>query len=139
MGTELDVKNTRRTPRYPLEVDVEVTDLELGMHVKEKTKDLSLFGCWIDTSVVLPRSRKVRIEIVHEDQKMLAVGRVVYVRPDIGMGVAFIKVEPDDQQILGRWIRDLMWLPVLEGRMQSLREDIRLSFPANRPLEDILL
>lgn len=47
-----------------------------------------------NTSVTLPKSRKVRIEIVHEDEKMLAVGRVVYAEPDIGMGVAFIRVEP---------------------------------------------
>lgn len=109
--TGLKFKNTRRAPRYLLEVDVEVTDLESGMRVKEKTKDLSLFGCGIDTSVAFPRSRKVRIEIVHEDEKMLAVGRVVYAEADIGMGVAFIRVEPEDQRILERWIEQQMCPP----------------------------
>lgn len=82
------------------------------MRVKEKTKDLSLFGCGIDTSVVLPRSRKVGIEIAHEGEKMLAVGRVVYAEPDIGMGVAFIRVEPEDQRTLERWIEQQMCPPV---------------------------
>jgi hypothetical protein len=110
----LEFKNTRRAPRYSIEVDVEVTDLQSGMRIREKTKDLSLFGCGIDTSVVLPRSRKVRIEIVHEGEKMLALGRVVYARPDIGMGVAFISVEPEDQRILEKWIEEQMCLPVHE-------------------------
>jgi hypothetical protein len=99
-----DFSNTRRVPRYSFDVDVEVADLQSEMCIREKTKDLSLYGCGIDTSVVLPRSRVVRIKIAYEGATMVALGRVVYARPDIGMGVAFISVEPEDQRILERWI-----------------------------------
>lgn len=108
----MEFKNTRRAPRHPLEVDEDVTDLQSGMRIREKTKDLSLFGCGVDTPVVLPRSRKVKIEIMHEGEKMLAVTRVVYAEPDIGMGVAFIWVELEDQRILERWIEEQMCPPV---------------------------
>ena len=39
---KMETPSGRRAPRYPLAVDVELTNLESGIQIKERTKDLSL-------------------------------------------------------------------------------------------------
>jgi hypothetical protein len=54
-----------------------------------------------------PQGTKVRVRISHEGTTFTALGRVVFVLPNMGMGVTFTSVEQDEQAILQKWIANL--------------------------------
>lgn len=101
----------RRTPRYSLVVDIELTDLKLENQIKSKTKMLGLHGCGVDTVVLFPQGTGVKIKLSHQGAEVSAFARVVYATPALGMGVAFTAVEREDQRILENWIAEYLSIP----------------------------
>ncbi len=105
-------EQTRLSPRYFFAVDIELTDLQSHTQIHERTKDLSLFGCGVDTSQPFPQGTAVRIKLSHEDATVAAFARVVYASPELGMGLVFTRVDPENQRILEEWIAELMSMPM---------------------------
>jgi hypothetical protein len=100
-------QSTRRAPRLPLVVDVELTNLKSGIQIKERTRDLSLFGCGVGaTSLHFSAGTEVTLKLAYGGTEIVAFGRVIYARPDIGMGVAFTFIGTDDQKLLEAWLAD---------------------------------
>ncbi len=93
-----------RARRFSFHATIELTDLQSEAQTKEQTSDLSLFGCHVDTLKPLPAETKVRIKITHRSENFDALGKVVHTRPNSGMGILFIKIEPNDQLVLDKWI-----------------------------------
>ena len=110
VGNEL----VRGTPRYPLVVDIEMTDLQLEIQIRARTKMLSMFGCGVDTSEQFPRGTSVRIKLSHHGEEVGALARIIYSSSDLGMGVAFTKVELEDERILEWWIAEYLSIPTWE-------------------------
>jgi hypothetical protein len=88
-------------------VGIELTDVQSEAQIRERTSDLSLFGCHVDTRKLFPTGTRVRIRIAHRGANFAALGTVVYAGPKVGMGVAFTKIEQKDQLVLERWIDEL--------------------------------
>jgi len=89
--------DARRAVRHPLVVDVEVTDQVSGIKIKDRTKDLSLYGCGVSTATPFPVGTKVMLKMACGGEKpVIAFGKVVYGRPDIGMGIVFTMLELHD-------------------------------------------
>lgn len=106
------LKEQKRTPvrrarRYPFAAYVELTDLESEAHFEEITNDVSLFGCSVATTNSLPIGAKVRLRITHRGCHFTALGRIVYVRPYLEMGIVFTQVEDNDQATLEKWVSEL--------------------------------
>jgi hypothetical protein len=97
----------RRARRYPFAVHLELTDLDSETHLRERTTDLSLFGCGVATQDSFSIGAKVRIGITHKGSHFTALGRVIYVRPYREMGIAFTQIEENDQTTLEKWISEL--------------------------------
>jgi pyruvate formate-lyase activating enzyme-like uncharacterized protein len=97
----------RRAKRYPVALQVELTDLESETHLQERTTDLSLFGCGVATKDAFQVGSKVRIRIAHKASNFMAIGRIVYVRPYREMGILFTQIGENDQTILERWVSEL--------------------------------
>jgi hypothetical protein len=95
-------------PRYSFAVDIEVTDVQSGTEIRQRTNDLTLFGCGVNTSKPFPKGTRVRIKLSHGGADVAALARVAYARPEVGMGVVFTSVEPKDDRTLGGWITELM-------------------------------
>jgi len=72
-----------------------------------RTSDLSLFGCHVHTTSPFPEGTKVSLRISHGGASLATLGKVVYSKPNSGMGVAFGELEPRSQEILERWISSL--------------------------------
>jgi PilZ domain len=72
-----------------------------------RTSNLSLFGCYVCTTSPFPEGTKVSLRITHGGASLAAAGKVVYSKPNSGMGIAFIKLEPSSQAILDKWIASL--------------------------------
>jgi hypothetical protein len=72
-----------------------------------RTTNLSLFGCYVYTTGPLPEGTKVSLRITHGGTSLAALGKVVYSKPNSGMGVAFTTIEPLSQAILENWLVSL--------------------------------
>ena len=95
-----------RARRYSFHANIELTDLQSETRTKEQTSDLSLFGCRVDTLKHLPAGTKVRIKISYGSENFDALGKVVHVRQNLGMGILFTKIEANDQLVLDKWIAE---------------------------------
>jgi hypothetical protein len=105
-------EHARSSPRYSFVVDIELTDIESRTQIHERTKDLSLFGCGVETSKPFPQGTAVSIKLSHEDATVAGFARVVYASPQLGMGLVFTRVDPEHQRILEEWIAELMSIPM---------------------------
>ena len=96
-----------RARRYSFHASIDLTDLNSETQIREQTSDLSLFGCHVDTLRPLLPETRVRIRITHRSENFEALGRVVFVRPNLGMGIFFTRIESHDQLVLDKWIAEL--------------------------------
>ncbi len=94
----------RHAPRYPFIADAEVTEISSDTKLAAKTSDLSIGGCFLDMLNPSPQGTDVRITISHEGATFTALGSVVFILPNMGMGVLFTSVEHGQQAILQKWI-----------------------------------
>jgi len=104
---ESGVRDRRYSIRYPFAADAEMLDLESGTRVSGVTSDLSLGGCFLCARRTLEAGARVRATLTHEGQKvkMLAVVRVV--KPQVGVGLEFLDIDPDSNATLLAWIENL--------------------------------
>jgi hypothetical protein len=92
--------------------------------VVAQTTELSRFGCFIQTAKPYPRGTKVHVEIAEAGTTFIASGAVAYVT-DEGMGVVFSMVEPDNYEILAKWLS------------RTPRRSDRYSFNATAEVRDL--
>lgn len=97
----------RRHPRFPLIADAEVTEIVSGTKLRAKTSDLSAGGCFLDMLNPSPEDTEIAVRISHADTTFTARGKVVFVFPNMGMGVMFTDVPASQQTILQRWLAEL--------------------------------
>jgi hypothetical protein len=96
-----------RARRYPFVATIELTDTHSETKIQERTSNLSLYGCRVETHKPFPTGAKVRIRIAHRSANFVALGRVSFTSSDGRMGIAFTRIEPNDQTILEKWISEL--------------------------------
>jgi hypothetical protein len=106
-GNGMENRTTRRALSHSLIVDVQVIDLESGIHIRECTKDLNLYGCDVSTATPFAAGTKVVLKSANETENFTAFGKVIHGRRDIGMRIAFTIIEPEDQKLLEDWITGL--------------------------------
>jgi len=97
----------RRAPRYPFIAEAEAIEVSSNTKLAAKTSDLSIGGCFLDMLNPTPQGTEVRVRISHEGATFTALGRVVFILPNMGMGVTFTNIEQDQQAILQKWIANL--------------------------------
>jgi PilZ domain len=94
----------RHAPRYPFIAEAEVIEISSDTKLVAKTSDLSIGGCFLDMLNPTPQGTEVRVRISHETATFTALARVVFVLPNMGMGVVFTRMEPNQQVLLQQWI-----------------------------------
>jgi len=108
------MESTRRTPRYPFVAPAEVTPQPSGTKLETKVKELSLYGCYLDTPSPLPVRTRVTIKICGRDEFFEATATVIYANPMLGMGLVFREVRPGYMEVLRRWLLQAMQQTALE-------------------------
>src|SRR5262249_34329306 len=93
-----------RHPRHQFIADAVVVELESDTRFKAKTGDLSIGGCFLDMLNPSPEGTEVEITIVRRGLTFCAVGKVVFVFPNLGMGVAFTNIATSQMTILEEWL-----------------------------------
>jgi len=81
-----------------------VTDLRSEKLLTARTTNLSLFGCYVSTTNPFADGTRVSLRISHGGASLATFGKVIYSKPNSGMGIAFTQVEPTSQAILEKWI-----------------------------------
>jgi hypothetical protein len=63
-----------------------------------------MHGCYVDTRNPFPVQSKVKVTITHNEESFVALGTVAHAEPNIGMGISFSEVEPNQTEILLKWL-----------------------------------
>ncbi len=100
-------KESNRARRYPIQAYVEVATVPPEAQLRERTTDLSLFGCHVKTVTPFSPGTEVSIQIAHAGENFGARGRVAYARTGVGMGIVFTTIPSGDRTVLEDWITDL--------------------------------
>jgi len=99
-----------RARRYEFSATIELTDVQTGEQSKERTTNVSLYGCRVATSKPFSTGTKIRIRITHKGETLTALGTVAYTEANGEMGIGFTNVEVKDQLILEKWVAELRTL-----------------------------
>jgi Tfp pilus assembly protein PilZ len=95
----------RASPRFPVVLSAEVTEIATGIRFSARTSDLSRNGCYIDTLNPLSVGSAVFVRLSQGSETIETAGKVVYVSPRLGMGIAFSKdLAPNQLAVLDRWL-----------------------------------
>ena len=97
----------RRHPRFAIIADAEVIEIASDTKLSAKTSDLSAGGCFLDMLNPSPEGTEIAVRISHADTTFTARGKVVFVFPNMGMGVMFTDVPASQQAILQKWLEEL--------------------------------
>src|SRR5437879_10123448 len=102
-----DVTEERRSaPRRAMVLDAEVVEVSRGAKFNARSADFSRTGCYIDMLNPIPQGTEVQVRITHQAEIFLALARIVYVSPGLGMGLAFTNVEDQQLACLDRWLSE---------------------------------
>src|SRR5260370_29773709 len=96
-----------RATRDPIIADAEVTEIASDTKLSAKTSDLSAGGCFLDMLTTSSEGTEIRVRIFHADTTFTALGRVVFLFPNMGMGVMFTSVDANQQALLQKWLEEL--------------------------------
>lgn len=108
------VRSDRRTrterrahSRYHFTTTAEILDLGSGAQCSARTSDISMGGCFIDTTSPFAVGTSVKLRLSQEKKIFLTEALITSSMPGMGMGVKFVNVEPRQMAILGSWISQL--------------------------------
>jgi len=97
----------RRAPRYPIIANAEVTEIASEAKLSAKTSDLSAGGCFLDMMNPSPEGTEIVVRISRADSTFTARGKVVFLFPNMGMGVMFTSVPASQQTVLEKWLEEV--------------------------------
>jgi hypothetical protein len=94
----------RRAPRYPFIAEAEVTEIASDTKLGARASDVSICGCFLDMQNPSPEGAEIRVRISHASETFTVLGTVVFVFPNMGMGVVFTSVEDNQLAVLKEWL-----------------------------------
>ena len=90
--------------RYDFGAIAEVIDLDSREDVIVITRDLSLAGCFVKTRTPFRAGTEVRVRITYAGSDFTATGSVTENITREGMGIEFVRIEPEHQAIIEAWL-----------------------------------
>jgi c-di-GMP-binding flagellar brake protein YcgR len=89
----------RENPRLKLRVPFELCAEGSGTPIRGSTSDLSLGGCYIETIFPFPLNTTLEL-ILQINSTVVVVGKVVTCDPNVGNGIKFTRLLPEDREEL---------------------------------------
>lgn len=99
-------REKRRVPRYAFIASAKEVDIATKTELPGRVSEISVYGCFIDTLNPFPEKTQISVTIEHKEQVFCALGRVIYVMPNMGMGVVFTEIKDEDAKILTGWVKE---------------------------------
>jgi hypothetical protein len=94
--------------RHKIAAPIELIEAESGKRVKARLSDLGRAGCYVNFDSPFPVGAALELVITKDPKSFHAQARVVYAMPGKGMGLSFTLVEPEQYQILDKWLAAYM-------------------------------
>jgi hypothetical protein len=94
----------RAVPRFLLAVDVEILEPIASLNRSGRTSEAGMNGCFVEMPEPFPSRTVIQLRMVRGAESFETWGHVVYAREGKGMGVAFLRVQPDQKAILAKWL-----------------------------------
>ncbi len=114
-----DAKDRRKYGRIKLRVPIMIQPDSGDGPMRGATADLSLGGCYIETIFPLPIGTNLDVQL-SAGNTILIAGTVVACDPQVGNGIRFIKMLPEDREALEAFVRAAQ-----EAQESGSREDGR--------------
>jgi len=102
------MNETRRTPRYPFSAPSEIIVESSLAKILCRVRELSLYGCYLDTCVPLGLQSRALLKIYGPHEYFEANATVIYTHPLQGMGMVFREIKPAFVNILQKWLLESM-------------------------------
>ena len=96
----------RTSPRYAFIAEADVTVIATKTTLKARTTDISIDGCFLDTLNPSPKGTDIRVKISHGGSTFEALGVVVLVVANLGMGITFANIDGNQKARLQKWISE---------------------------------
>src|ERR1700722_6311119 len=93
-------RDRRVHPRYIFFADCELTDHSTGSSYENRVTDISQGGCFVVLPVAIPQGTEVHIRVRKDDRIFETKGVAAYIYPSMGIGIAFVSVSLESQQVL---------------------------------------
>jgi hypothetical protein len=95
----------RSTLRFPFVAAAEIApESSPSANITASVKELSLYGCYVDTPAPFSPKTSVLVKIFKADEYFEARATVVYTHPALGMGLAFRDVKPNCRIVMQKWL-----------------------------------
>lgn len=94
----------RRFPRYAFVATVHIKEMLSQTELIARTRNISLGGCFVETSTPLAAGVPVRVTISQAGSTFRALGNVLLSLDHEGMRITFESFSPDQEAILRTWI-----------------------------------
>jgi hypothetical protein len=104
----LPYSQRRRIPRYTFVAMTALTHETTNACLAGRISEISWAGCYVDVLNTLPVGTLLEMRIFRDAETFRTTGRIIYVREQMGMGVAFVNSSPDQRKILDSWLTDLL-------------------------------
>jgi c-di-GMP-binding flagellar brake protein YcgR len=95
----------RRDSRVKMRVPVEFYTEGSESPLRSATSDLSVVGCYIETIFPFPLGTKLELKLQLDDT-VLALGTVVTSDPQVGNGIEFTRMLPEDMEQLKTFLEE---------------------------------
>jgi hypothetical protein len=103
MNQEQRELEDRRGLRFQFNFGAEVVPEGAPESIPARVTELSLRGCFLETSAALKEQQRVHVRIVQSNESFEALAEVIYLRPG-GAGLVFADMEPRSRSVLQEWI-----------------------------------
>ncbi len=97
----------RQVPRHTINADSQVEEPRVQAVINGRMTDLGMGGCYVDAMMTFPVGTQVVVRLTREDLTFEANATIVYSKPGLGMGLAFMEMEVAHREFLARWVEEL--------------------------------
>jgi len=98
------MEQPRRVPRISFGAPADLTVEHSGATTPVRIKELSLYGCFVETPILLNTQTRVHLKIYGPHDYFEASAMVIYTQSNSGLGLVFWDVRPGFQPILKKWL-----------------------------------
>jgi hypothetical protein len=94
----------RAFPRYRFFANAELIQSPSAFRLSGRVTEISRNGCFVDSLSHLRLDMELNLRICRGDETFATSGKIIYVRPWIGMGVVFLDPPKGQMDILESWL-----------------------------------
>jgi hypothetical protein len=100
-------RNKREVPRFGFIATVDLREPTTDTRFSGRISEISRKGCYVDVLNTLPVGTVLEVRISRDCGVFESQGKIIYVQPGMGMGVAFLDLSAAHLAILDSWLAEI--------------------------------